>query len=78
MKRFNKLIAIILAIVMVAGGLYVIAPEGSVVKAATTDDATFSLKMQAREHKNEEDVVESVDLRFVSSVDHLDYKNVLF
>ena len=67
----KKLVALLLSMAMVLGGIYWVEMEGSEVKAANAQSDFFKTKVQVATD-------ESNVIRFVSSVESLDYKEVGF
>ena len=66
----KKALALLLSLVTILGGIYWVDMAGSEVKAANAQSDLFETKVQ---------VAEKVDvIRFVSSVESLDYKEVGF
>ena len=83
----KRILAAFLALVMVISGIYFTKPEAEEVKAATTQANTevptemLGIKVQPRVHDNgtpNDKSDDTMDLRVLSSVDSLDYKEVGF
>lgn len=90
--KIKKIVALMLALAMVVSGLYIVTPDTSEVKAADTTqsssdalepnvvaDGMLNVKMQIQTNQDSEKYADgSVNLRLVSSVNGLGYKNVGF
>ena len=90
--KIKKIVALMLAIAMVVSGLYIVTPDTSEVKAAditqsssdalepnVVADGMLNVKMQIQTNQSGGKYAEgSVNLRLVSSVNGLGYKNVGF
>lgn len=90
--KIKKIVALMLALAMVVSGLYLVTPDTSEVKAADTTqsssdalepntvaDGMLNVKMQIQTNQGSEKYADdSVNLRLVSSVNGLGYKNVGF
>jgi len=70
-RNMKKLVALLLSMAMILGGIYWVEMEGSEAKAANAQTDLLAVKVQVATD-------ESNVMRFISSVDCLDYKEVGF
>ena len=80
MRKSKKVLALVLALVLTVSGLYIASPSGAEAQAASStqasevSDGMLNVKMQVSKPDDEG----RVNLRILSSVSGLDYKNAGF